>query len=319
VATRLTALAAVIALAVLPAAADAKPKPRFGHTVVLGAIKGKVYVKAPGARKRKRLGGPTPFRLGSVIDTTHGTVRLRSRLKKGSVQFGDFNGGSFRVTQSKKGDGLTDLTLTGGSFKGCTAATASASRSTAFAARRSRRHLFGHAHGRFRTRGRNSTATVRGTKWTVNDACDGTHTTDMQGKVDTRTGAGLKYQLDPGEEVTYYCSPRADPPASGTYCVVLLTSPADALIAAGIIDVTDQTQYDLCVTGPDDGIERCGTLALSEPQSFGFRESAVVCYAQRGGGNYTIRWRVGGQFLFPALTVKLAAITGSRLGCIHQP
>jgi hypothetical protein len=32
------------------------------------------------------------------------------------------------------------------------------------------------AHGKFRTRGRYSAATVRGTKWTVADRCDGTLT-----------------------------------------------------------------------------------------------------------------------------------------------
>jgi ferric-dicitrate binding protein FerR (iron transport regulator) len=48
------------------------------------------------------------------------------------------------------------------------------------------RRLFGRAHGRFRTRGRNSTATVRGTQWSVADRCDGTLTTVKQGTVRVR-------------------------------------------------------------------------------------------------------------------------------------
>ena len=48
------------------------------------------------------------------------------------------------------------------------------------------RRLFGRAHGRFRTRGRNSTATVRGTEWSVVDRCDGTLTTVKRGTVVVR-------------------------------------------------------------------------------------------------------------------------------------
>ena len=40
--------------------------------------------------------------------------------------------------------------------------------------------------GRFRTRGRNSSATVRGTKWTMTDTCAGTLTAVKQGSVVVR-------------------------------------------------------------------------------------------------------------------------------------
>ena len=39
--------------------------------------------------------------------------------------------------------------------------------------------LHASAHGKFSTRGRYSAATVRGTKWTVADRCDGTLTHDI--------------------------------------------------------------------------------------------------------------------------------------------
>jgi ferric-dicitrate binding protein FerR (iron transport regulator) len=54
------------------------------------------------------------------------------------------------------------------------------------AARTHRRRLFGNAHGRFRTRGRNSSATVRGTKWSMTDTCAGTLTTVQRGTVVVR-------------------------------------------------------------------------------------------------------------------------------------
>jgi ferric-dicitrate binding protein FerR (iron transport regulator) len=42
------------------------------------------------------------------------------------------------------------------------------------------------SHGRFRTRGRNSVATVRGTRWSTRETCAGTVTRVMQGAVDVR-------------------------------------------------------------------------------------------------------------------------------------
>jgi ferric-dicitrate binding protein FerR (iron transport regulator) len=51
------------------------------------------------------------------------------------------------------------------------------------AARKRGRRLFGNARGRFRTRGRNSSATVRGTKWSMLDTCAGTLTTVQRGSV----------------------------------------------------------------------------------------------------------------------------------------
>jgi ferric-dicitrate binding protein FerR (iron transport regulator) len=54
------------------------------------------------------------------------------------------------------------------------------------AARTKRRKLFGNAHGRFRTRGRNSSATVRGTVWQMTDTCAGTLTRVSKGSVTVR-------------------------------------------------------------------------------------------------------------------------------------
>jgi hypothetical protein len=58
------------------------------------------------------------------------------------------------------------------------------------------------AHGRFRTRGRYSAATVRGTAWTTSDRCDGTLTsvrrgtvlvTDLVRRVSVTVHAGHRY------------------------------------------------------------------------------------------------------------------------------
>ena len=50
--------------------------------------------------------------------------------------------------------------------------------------RRVVRRLWGKdKHSRFRTHGRDSVATVRGTKWVTTDRCDGTRTKVTEGKV----------------------------------------------------------------------------------------------------------------------------------------
>ena len=46
--------------------------------------------------------------------------------------------------------------------------------------------LWGDGKGRFRTRGRNSTATVRGTRWLTEERCDGTLTRVARGSVTVR-------------------------------------------------------------------------------------------------------------------------------------
>ena len=48
------------------------------------------------------------------------------------------------------------------------------------------RRLWGHGKGRFRTKGRYSSATVRGTEWVTTDRCDGTLTSVTQGVVSVR-------------------------------------------------------------------------------------------------------------------------------------
>jgi hypothetical protein len=76
--------------------------------------------------------------------------------------------------------------LGGGDFKaGCKRARSS-HRSLSAARRRPHRQLFATVRGRFRTRGRHSTATVRGTEYLVKDSCSGTLTIVKHGTVVVR-------------------------------------------------------------------------------------------------------------------------------------
>jgi hypothetical protein len=76
------------------------------------------------------------------------------------------------------------MALNGGDFAACGGAGKADAR-TAGSSRRVRR-LRANGRGRFRTRGRYSTATVRGTNWTTEDRCNGTLTRVSSGVVVVR-------------------------------------------------------------------------------------------------------------------------------------
>ena len=64
----------------------------------------------------------------------------------------------------------------------------------------SRRRLWGNGHGRFRTRGRHGTATVRGTCWLTEDRCDGTLVRVKRGLVEVRDLERRKTVMVPAGE-----------------------------------------------------------------------------------------------------------------------
>jgi hypothetical protein len=122
----------------------------------------------------------------SLVDSRKGTVRLTSSSSRTGIQDSQFTGGVFQVLQSGKSSakGLTEVRLKGSSFRSCSSKK-SGKRATA-SRKRVIRRLKGNGRGRFRTRGRYSAATVRGTIWTVEDRCDGTLTKVKRGKVAVR-------------------------------------------------------------------------------------------------------------------------------------
>ena len=124
---------------------------------------------------RDRIGLPLA---GTRLDASQGAIELTAaRTASGGSQQGTFSRGAFLVKQPRSRVALTELVLTGG---------ADLSKCTSRSSRVVQRRLFGRARGRFRTRGRFSTATVRGTVWRVEDRCDGTLTTVKSGRVVVR-------------------------------------------------------------------------------------------------------------------------------------
>lgn len=154
------------------------PPPKEGSTVNVEQVKGKVLVKAPGQSGFTELTNDGQIPVGAVVDVTKGTVRLTSASdSKGATQTGDFYDGIFKVGQAKGSKPITELTLVGDLT--CKKSRLDPDLRPAATSRR----LWGRAKGRFRTRGRRSAATVRGTTWLVEDRCDGTLTRVKEGTV----------------------------------------------------------------------------------------------------------------------------------------
>jgi hypothetical protein len=185
--------------------ADPKPPPPvLGKSVNVTPVAGLVLVKLP---KHKHAGdvaanissaltkgvGFVPLTearqlpSGTQIDARRGTIHLVAATgKRHRTQGATFTGGLFGFSQDRRGlnKGLTTLSLLEGAFPGapsfasCKAHKAGDSSSPA--AQQARlsskilQTLRAHGHGRFRTRGRFASATVRGTAWTISDRCSGT-------------------------------------------------------------------------------------------------------------------------------------------------
>ncbi len=151
------------------------PPPVFHQSVVVRPVSGTVLVRRPGAKRFVRLvAGQVP--LGSSVDVTHGRLALSSvPSKTGKVQTVQLYAGQFKVTQPGK---VTRFALNA-PLASCTGASA--------AKRKPRtRKLWGDGKGSFSTSGRYSAATVRGTRWLVQDTCAGTLTRVVRGVVSVR-------------------------------------------------------------------------------------------------------------------------------------
>ena len=157
--------------------------PELGQSVDVDAQAGSVVVRVPGSTRAVQLTDAASVPVGSMVDTRKGTVTLSSALPGAGSQSGTFHGGLFEVRQPAGERGMTELVLRGPLPTG----TAGGARAAAASAKQPPRVLWGRDdHGRFRTRGSNSVATVRGTSWYVADRCDGTLTRVTRGSVSVR-------------------------------------------------------------------------------------------------------------------------------------
>jgi hypothetical protein len=178
-----------------PPPPPAPPVP--GKSVVVRVVSGQVRIKLPG-KGFVPLTDAANIPMGSQLDTRKGRVALTSAADTAGkkTQTADFYQGIFQVKQTvprkkpkKPAPLITDLVM-----KGQIARSQCAPLKGARAARADKKkgpkavlgQLWGNGKGKFRTSGKYSSATVRGTIWLVQDRCDGTLTKVRRGTVSVR-------------------------------------------------------------------------------------------------------------------------------------
>ena len=165
------------------------PAPVLGKSLGVTPRAGNVTVRRPGKRSAEPLKAGSVVPVGSVVDASQGSLNLTSELPSGTTQTGQFGGARFSVRQGR--NGYVDLYLRSKPCKRARKGTVASA-----AGRKRGKRLFGRDRGgRFRTHGRNSHATVRGTRWSVEDTCKGTVTKVTEGAVVVRDFAKKKNVL----------------------------------------------------------------------------------------------------------------------------
>ena len=160
-------------------------QPVLGERVSVTALAGTVVVKVPnpGAPATEaRLRGSAPLLVGSIVDARLGKVKVNGVAGPAKTLTANARGGIFKVSQSAKPSarGLITFTLDG-DLSGCSPAGSAATGKAS--ARGKRRRLWARGKGKFRTKGRDGAASVRGTHWFVEDRCSGTFFKTLSGSV----------------------------------------------------------------------------------------------------------------------------------------
>ena len=188
---------------------DGSLPPVPGKTFDARVVSGNVFIKyPPGTGPRAAvtplkgfvaLKGAANVPMGAQLDTRRGRVAVTSAhdTSASAAQTADFYDGIFAVRQSTPKTKpaqpkvlITDLTLTGEPPRSECAPIKGASAAAAKKKKRGKKSvlgsLWGSGKGSFRTNGKYSSATVRGTIWLTQDRCDGTLTTVKRGTVSVR-------------------------------------------------------------------------------------------------------------------------------------
>jgi hypothetical protein len=156
------------------------PPPVAGKTVNAARKAGTVRFRRPGTATFVTLTADAQIPVGSTVDTRNGRITITAAQGKGRTASADFFDGLFKLTQTKGAKPATTLRLT--QKLSCPRR----HRASASAKKPKSRRLWGSGHGRFTTKGQYSAATVRGTKWLVQDTCATTTTRVARGVVAVR-------------------------------------------------------------------------------------------------------------------------------------
>jgi hypothetical protein len=174
--------------------------PTIGKTFNISPVSGVVLIRING--QLVPLTELQQIPANALIDARNGVLSLttavgghaasdaavKGKNHKGKVktQTGTFGGAIFRITQAH--NGLATLSLVEGAFQGAPSYAACKKHKTADAtaaalSTKTLQLLHASAKGKFTTKGKYGAATVRGTKWTTADRCDGTLIHDLTDSV----------------------------------------------------------------------------------------------------------------------------------------
>ncbi len=203
-------------------ASFALPPPTPGQTVNATPLGGEVLVKVTGTPQFVPLSVPSLVPVGSQFDATKGRVELTAARAGGITDTSLFYDGTFEVSQPTP-TALAELRLISGDFSVCSLPSLSAADKN----RRRVRRLWGSGKGKFRTRGKYSSATVRGTIWKTEDRCDGTLTQVQDGSVTVRDfGRKRDFVVRAGKS---YLAEQLPPGVASAGCTIIGTSRRDVL------------------------------------------------------------------------------------------
>jgi hypothetical protein len=162
-------------------AAGGDKRPQVGETFALTYVSGVVRYKRPNGSYVRLPSGSVLLPMGTVVDATNGHARVTvESVDGGSLSEGEFWAGKFGVFQGKQPPAVAELRLAGGDFGSCVSGSRKKARRSAT---KVVRELWANAKGKFRTKGRFASATVRGTKWLTEDLCMATRVTVQEGVV----------------------------------------------------------------------------------------------------------------------------------------
>lgn len=179
------------------------PAPTLDNSFALSVISGTIRYHRPGDKNYTSLpSGSVILPLGSVVDATNGhagiTVEIDAQHTLQSAEVWEGKFGVFQVGSPA----ITELRLAGGDYSVC-AGSSNAKKRARKSAGGAVRHLWANAKGRFRTKGRFASATIRGTKWLTEDLCLATRVTVAEGIVAVRDFRRQKTQVvRAGDRVT---------------------------------------------------------------------------------------------------------------------
>ena len=174
--------------------------PVLGSKAALRPVQGDLDMRLPGTGRFVPLRDQADVPIGVRVDASGSKDKMRvtmaggagastskRRKRKTRRDRAVFSGGAFSVVQRRARRPVTDVRLLGGDFSVCKVQKTARGAVTAAAKRRDKiRKLLGQGKGHFRTDGRYSATTVRGTTWLVEDRCDGTLTSVRSGVVVVR-------------------------------------------------------------------------------------------------------------------------------------